>query len=1388
MNLSQEKNLLDTSLNEYTELCNISNSSINQSFIIDLPDELLNNEPILNSSLNDLSTISLPDELLEPEITRKHQLNNLADDVLDLSIFQFDLIENDQNISQNLNDQLNYTEFNSSNLLSSDLSTYIIDSPCTPQLSNSSNNLTINLPDELLDDVLDLSINLDQQQSLCINEPNLNLLNAEESWNLLLTEFPFLSAIFEGSIFEDSILNENVQVGSGINFNIIQTEFKINNKFKCQERVYKLLFDPSNKTFAELSNDINRLFNELFSRFTNNLNNLDMVRVTFFHNSFNHPISIPFVAKENLTATLIIDKFERVIQSYKTTNFNYDDSFSAIVQIAKVYSGGHKRKRLAKQQKLYVKKPKVEPTNSFDSTYNNKYCIKTIYNSDNMCALRAILIAKAFYDKDKNRYKYLESNNTLFENMVQKCVKDLGLDTSQKCTLYEIAKIEMYLREYQITIIDSDGKLNKEAIYIGPINKHFLYISMHDNHFNAITSIKSYFNYSYFCDYCKIGYDHLTHHKCEAQCKSCRKFNCYKTDDKTYQCPQCKIKARSLECLITHKDLICTKYIKCNNCNMHRKKDHLCGDNVKFCKNCKLRVSLAHRCCIKPDKIQDKQFNGYIFFDYEARVNNSTHEPNLIIARKVCVDCLEEQKIECNNCVKKVFYTNADFCNWLFDQSYCIAIAHNLKGYDGVFVLNHILNVFVSTDSKPNVLMNGTKILSIEFRHIKLIDSYSFIPMGLDKFAKTFEIKELKKGFFPHLFNSIENENYIGPYPAKEYYSPQFFSESKYKEFELWYEEHKNKTFNFKTEFIDYCNSDVELLANGCLAFRKIIMSQTISENFPAGIDPFLKSITIASLCHYIFRNNLMKPDTIGIIPKLGYNPEQRTSIKCQLWLKYLASKNNIYIQHARNEGEFRIKEFLVDGYCKQTNTIYEFHGCIFHGCPNCFTPNTFNSIKKLPMGLVYKDHCRRIEKIKSSFIGSLFSEQPKLIEMWECDWDRLVKQDHEINNFVSNSEIKDPLNPRDAFYGGRTNALKLYHHISDDEIIKYNDITSLYPCVQKYCRYSVGHPEIITEHFSDVSNYFGFIKCRILPPKGLYIPVLPSKINNKLVFTLCLKCAQECLDNCTHNDEERSLEGTWCSLEIHKALEKGYKIVKIFEVWHWPESSQYDKETKTGGLFTDYINLFLKGKQQASDYPSNAKTDEEKQQYIKNYYDNEGIQLEHDQIKSNPGMRTVMKLLLNSFWGRFGMDTNKVMYKIIADPKEWYKMISDKQYVIHQVDFTHQKYLQVFYSINSEMFDNDTHVNVAIAAFVTCHARLKLYSELEKLNERVLYFDTDSVIFVSKKNEYEPKLGDYLGEFTNEIDPKEGNYIKEFVSAGPKNYGYKLDTDKSHAHLADHC
>jgi len=64
----------------------------------------------------------------------------------------------------------------------------------------------------------------------------------------------------------------------------------------------------------------------------------------------------------------------------------------------------------------------------------------------------------------------------------------------------------------------------------------------------------------------------------------------------------------------------------------------------------------------------------------------------------------------------------------------------------------------------------------------------------------------------------------------------------------------------------------------------------------------------------------------------------------------------------------------------------------------------------------------------------------------------------------------------------------------------------------------------------------------------------------------------------------------------------------------------------------------------------------------------------------------------------------------------------------------------------------------------------------LGSAGERVLYYDTDSIIFLEEEGQTNPVLGDYLGEFTSELDPDD--YIEEFVSGGPKNYGYKPKND----------
>ena len=45
-----------------------------------------------------------------------------------------------------------------------------------------------------------------------------------------------------------------------------------------------------------------------------------------------------------------------------------------------------------------------------------------------------------------------------------------------------------------------------------------------------------------------------------------------------------------------------------------------------------------------------------------------------------------------------------------------------------------------------------------------------------------------------------------------------------------------------------------------------------------------------------------------------------------------MAERNEIYIQHARNGGEKRVGQYLLDGYHEETHTAYEAHGCFWHG------------------------------------------------------------------------------------------------------------------------------------------------------------------------------------------------------------------------------------------------------------------------------------------------------------------------------------------------------------------------------------------------------------------------------------------------------------------------
>ena len=340
---------------------------------------------------------------------------------------------------------------------------------------------------------------------------------------------------------------------------------------------------------------------------------------------------------------------------------------------------------------------------------------------------------------------------------------------------------------------------------------------------------------------------------------------------------------------------------------------------------------------------------------------------------------------------------------------------------------------------------------------------------------------------------------------------------------------------------------------------------------------------------------------------------------------------------------------------------------------------------------------------------------------------------------------IQDPINLRDCYFGGRTNALVLHKKFADGEKGKYVDFTSLYPDILKYRRFPVGHPKRIIKDFQQclfkpcdgncfyfpregkhwVLPYFGVIKVTVLPPTDLIHPVLPLKCNG-------YKCA--CLEKkemCKCLDSDRMFTHTYCTSELEVAMDMGYSIIQIHEVLHWEETEVYDHVTKKGGLFTGYINAFLKLKQESSGYPQYITSEEGKKEYIEKYFEHEGILLEKESISKNPGLRSLSKLALNSFYGKFGQRTNMKKTVFVKDIKTLMQILTDPSKQLVDYHIMNDDVVQVEYK-NTEDFECQSfNTNITIAAFCTSWARLKLWSVMQKLGKRVLYHDTDSIIFL---------------------------------------------------------
>ena len=186
---------------------------------------------------------------------------------------------------------------------------------------------------------------------------------------------------------------------------------------------------------------------------------------------------------------------------------------------------------------------------------------------------------------------------------------------------------------------------------------------------------------------------------------------------------------------------------------------------------------------------------------------------------------------------------------------------------------------------------------------------------------------------------------------------------------------------------------------NNFMSFNQIIpLPQIINEliiihnnhyEYPYIQDEYKNSYSHITILHKI----------CGNIHKVSIGHHKNSLVGCQIcnkkrhyskmainYLNFISKLYKINIIHAENEGEFKIPDTLykADGYCKETNTIYEFHGTIYHGHPIIkYNSTDCNYLGKNYIEL-YEKTLKREQNIKN--LGY------NLVIMWEHDWKKINK------------------------------------------------------------------------------------------------------------------------------------------------------------------------------------------------------------------------------------------------------------------------------------------------------------------------------------------------------------------------------------------------------------
>lgn len=148
--------------------------------------------------------------------------------------------------------------------------------------------------------------------------------------------------------------------------------------------------------------------------------------------------------------------------------------------------------------------------------------------------------------------------------------------------------------------------------------------------------------------------------------------------------------------------------------------------------------------------------------------------------------------------------------------------------------------------------------------------------------------------------------------PEKKTYLYSSMKIEKRRHFLDWYEANRGQHFDLKEKLVEYCMSDVRLLAEGLVSYRQNFLEECRFEVLER-----CNTLPAAMMMH--FRMNLMKKDSIGVASELSYERHDKQSTVARKYLRWYDHKKKCQLQHVESaEGEKRLTDNIyLDGYVK---------------------------------------------------------------------------------------------------------------------------------------------------------------------------------------------------------------------------------------------------------------------------------------------------------------------------------------------------------------------------------------------------------------------------------------------------------------------------------------